>query len=372
MKEKKIILEIKGDWNSAKQFYIEAITAGFTTFVMREATDVDKVRALGKVELVSPVIKINPDYVLLDCSAELPATDILDKFLSSKRKKCVMLSLGSKEEEEQVLDIVAKGVNLVLVEATDWKVIPLENLIAGMQKQNAMLVANVKDIDEARLFFETLQVGVDGVYHAIDTAETTVEAFDFTKWKGLVLVTEKVEMVTVEITRIEDVGSGDRVCVDTISMLSQGEGMLVGNHARGFFLVHGEIADTEFVNARPFRVNAGAVHSYTLRTGNKTAYLSELKAGEPVMIVDWQGHTRVTRVGRVKIETRPMLMVEGISGDETISAIIQNAETICLVNEEGKQISVSNLQVGDKVMAYVTGERGRHFGNNIEENIIEK
>ena len=148
--------------------------------------------------------------------------------------------------------------------------------------------------------------------------------------------------------------------------------MLVGNHARGFFLVHGEIADTEFVNARPFRVNAGAVHSYTLRAGNKTAYLSELKSGESVMIVDWEGHTRVTRVGRVKIETRPMLLVEATSGDETISAIIQNAETICLVNEDGKQTSVSKLQVGDKVMAHLTGERGRHFGKNIEENIIEK
>jgi 3-dehydroquinate synthase II len=67
-----------------------------------------------------------------------------------------------------------------------------------------------------------------------------------------------------------------------------------------------------------------------------------------------------------------MLLVEGTSGDETISAIIQNAETICLVNENGKQISVSKLQVGDKVMAYLTGERGRHFGKNIEENIIEK
>ena len=372
MKEKKIILEIVGDWDSAKPFYIEAITAGFTTFVMREATDVEKVRALGKVEIISPVAKINPDFMFLDGSAGIPDDAALAKFLSSKRKKCVMISLGSKEEEEQSLDLVAIGVNLLLVEATDWKVIPLENLIAGLQKQDAMLAARVKDIDEARLFFETLQVGVDCVYHVIDTAEQTIDAFDFTKWKGLVSATEKLELSTVEISRVEDVGSGDRVCVDTISMLSQGEGMLVGNHARGFFLVHGEIADTEFVNARPFRVNAGAVHSYTLRVGNKTAYLSELKAGAPVMIVDWQGHTRVTRVGRVKIETRPMLLVEGTSGDETISAIIQNAETICLVNEEGKQISVSKLQVGDKVMAYLTGERGRHFGKNIEENIIEK
>ena len=372
MKEKKIILEIAGDWDSAKSFYIEAITAGFTTFVMRDVTDVERVRMLGKVEIVSLDASIDPEYVFLDDTAGLGDENVLNLFLSSNQKKCVMLSLGSKEEEERVLDMVDKGVDLVLVEATDWKVIPLENLIAGLQKKNAMLAAKVKDIDEARLFFETLQVGVDGVYHVIDAAEQKIEAFDFTKWKGLVSATEKVDMVTVEITRVEDVGSGDRVCVDTISMLSQGEGMLVGNHARGFFLVHGEIADTEFVNARPFRVNAGAVHSYTLRAGNKTAYLSELKAGEPVMLVDWQGYTRVTHVGRVKIETRPMLLVEGQFGDEMISVIIQNAETICLVDKDGKQISVSKLQVGDKVMAHLTGERGRHFGKNIEESVIEK
>ncbi|HME54719.1 MAG TPA: 3-dehydroquinate synthase II [Candidatus Lokiarchaeia archaeon] len=372
MKEKMVILEIVGDWDSTKPFYIEAITAGFTTFVLRDATDVERIRMLGKVEIVSPDASIDPEYVFLDDMAGLGDENVLNIFLSSNLKKCVMLSLGSKEEEERVLDLVDKGVDLVLVEATDWKVIPLENLIAGFQKKNALLCAKVKDIDEARLFFETLQVGVDGVYHVIDATEQTIESFDFAKWKGLVSAMEKVDMVTVEISRIEDVGSGDRVCVDTISMLSQGEGMLIGNHARGFFLVHGEIADTEFVNARPFRVNAGAVHSYTLRAGNKTAYLSELKAGEPVMIVDWQGHTRATRVGRVKIETRPMLLVEGTSGNETISAIIQNAETICLVNEDGKQISVSKLQLGNKVMAHLTGERGRHFGKNIEENIIEK
>nr|MDO8112886.1 3-dehydroquinate synthase II [Candidatus Sigynarchaeota archaeon] len=372
MKEKKIILEIKGDWSTAKPYYVEAITAGFTMFVLRDTADADKIRALGKVEIISPVAKINPDFMLLDITAGMPGKDILDKFLGYSQKKCSFIRLGSKDDENLVIELVNKGVNMVLIEAKDWKVIPLENLIAEMQKKNATLAAKAKDVDEARLFLETLQVGVDGVFYAIDAAKKKVEAFDFGQWKRLMMASGSLELSSAEIVRIEDMGTGERVCVDTISMLGQGEGMLVGNHARGFFLIHGEIADTEFVNARPFRVNAGAVHSYTLKAENKTAYLSELKAGEAVMIVDWQGHTRVSRVGRVKIETRPMLLVEAKVGGETISAIIQNAETICLVDEAGKQISVSKLKKGDKVRVYQTGEKGRHFGKSIEEKIIEK
>nr|MDO8087811.1 3-dehydroquinate synthase II [Candidatus Sigynarchaeum springense] len=372
MKEKKVIFEIAGKWAAAKPLYVEAITAGFTTFIVRAASDAKSLRSLGKVDIISPLPDVEPEYLLLDAVPSLPAKSQLDAFLSSPSKKCVHLALGSKDDEKRIIDIAGKGASMVIVEATDWKVIPLENLIAELQKRSTMLAGRVESIDEARLFFETLQVGVDCVFHVIDAARVEASGFDFGPWKRLVASTDSIPITTATITRIEDVGSGDRVCVDTISMLVQGEGMLVGNHARGFFLVHGEVTDTEFVNARPFRVNAGAVHSYTLRAGNKTAYLSELKAGEPVMVVDWQGHTRVTRVGRAKIETRPMLLVEGKAGNENISAVLQNAETICLVDEAGNQRSISKLKVGDKVKAFVTSEKGRHFGKNIEEKVIEK
>lgn len=45
-------------------------------------------------------------------------------------------------------------------------------------------------------------------------------------------------------------------------MLRPGEGLLVGSYAAGLLLVHSEVEDTGYINARPFRVNAGAVHSY--------------------------------------------------------------------------------------------------------------
>ena len=84
---------------------------------------------------------------------------------------------------------------------------------------------------------------------------------------------------------------GDRVCVDTCTQMEPGQGMLVGNTTEGFLLVHSESIENPYVAARPFRVNAGAVHAYALCPGGRTRYLSELKAGDEVLIVDHAGRT---------------------------------------------------------------------------------
>lgn len=62
------------------------------------------------------------------------------------------------------------------------------------------------------------------------------------------------------------------------SLLTPGEGMLVGSFARSLFLVHSECAESRYIASRPFRVNAGPVHAYVQLPGGRTGYLSELKA----------------------------------------------------------------------------------------------
>jgi 3-dehydroquinate synthase II len=50
---------------------------------------------------------------------------------------------------------------------------------------------------------------------------------------------------------------------------------------------------------------------------------------------------------------------------------MQNAETIRLVNPQGKPISITTLKAGDKVLVHV--ERGgRHFGMKVDETLIER
>jgi 3-dehydroquinate synthase II len=372
MPGKKIVFQFLGSWDEVKPFYVEAITTGFTTFLVVEKDHVEKIRQLGKVEIISPAAETNPDIFFLNLGKTSETSQECSQFLEKKEKKCVTVSVVSKEDEAKVVTIAKSGSDLIIVDAEDWRVIPFENLIAEFQKTPSLLVSKVKDLEEAKLFAETLEKGVDGMFISIDGSKVSPGDFDFNEWKHFSSTSATLKMALVTITNIKEIGSGDRVCVDTISMLNQGEGMLIGNQAKGFFLLHGEIADTEFVNSRPFRVNAGAVHSYVLNPGNKTNYLSELKSGKEVLLVDWNGNTRITTVGRAKIETRPMILIEAECEGEAISAVIQNAETICLVDKNGKQISISNLKIGDEVVAHISGSKGRHFGKDIEEKIIEK
>ena len=135
------------------------------------------------------------------------------------------------------------------------------------------------------------------------------------------------------------------------------------------FLVQSESEDNGYVAARPFRVNAGAVHAYVMCPDGRTRYLSELRSGEPVVLVKRDGTTRVTSVGRCKVEQRPLVIMTATDGNSTYSTILQNAETVRLVTPEGS-VSVSALKKGDKVLARLESG-GRHFGMKIEETIRE-
>ncbi len=123
--------------------------------------------------------------------------------------------------------------------------------------------------------------------------------------------------------------------------------------------------------SRPFRVNEGAVHAYTLVVGGKTKYLAELKAGDEVLLVDFQRTSETAYLGRNKIEKRPMILIEAEAQGESISLVLQNAETIRLVSPRGGAISITSLKPGDKVLAHIE-KAGRHFGMQVDETLIEK
>jgi len=155
----------------------------------------------------------------------------------------------------------------------------------------------------------------------------------------------------------------------------------VGSTAAGFCLIHSETFETQFVASRPFRVNAGDVSAYVLvpdensEKSYRTSYLSELKGGKKVLAVNYRGEARIVSVGRVKIETRPMLRfeLEVLKEDKKIplSCICQNAETIRLVDLSGKAKSVVDIKIDDEVLVHV-GPGATHFGTAIKETIIEK
>ncbi len=275
-------------------------------------------------------------------------------------KDVVLFTIKSGEDEEEIIKLSQS--KKVILECSDWTIIPLENLIA----KGADVIAQVRNLEEAQTAFGILEKGVNHIlFHTTDPIELK-------KALSLLRTSEyKTSLETAEIVEITPVGMGDRVCVDTCTSMTLGQGILVGNSSSALFLVHAESVFNPYVAPRPFRVNAGPVHAYTRVPGGKTRYLSELSAGDEVLIVDFEGNTTVGTIGRLKIEKRPLMLVKAVVGDKEVTTILQNAETIRLTDPEGKPLSVVSLKPGDKVLVAVE-EWGRHFGYKIDETITEK
>jgi 3-dehydroquinate synthase II len=265
-----------------------------------------------------------------------------------------------KKDEEEIISLSLSKV--VVVRGGDWTIIPLENLLSKTDH----LFVEVNNLNEGQTAFAILEKGVEGL--VINNPDPdTVRHILLTLKEG----TEKFELLPAQVKRIEPLGVGDRVCVDTCSSMAPGEGMLVGNSSQALFLVHAENVENPFVNTRPFRVNAGPVHAYIRMADGQTKYLSEIGTGDRVLIVNSKGISYPAAVGRAKIERRPLVLVEAEERGQPISVILQNAETIRLVQPNGKPISLTDLEEGSEVL--VCAERGgRHFGVKVDESIIEK
>jgi 3-dehydroquinate synthase II len=270
------------------------------------------------------------------------------------------MDIHNKEDEERAATTHLD--KLVVLRTTDWTIIPLENLIA----RRGGLMTEVSDAEEARLMIQVMEKGVDGVVLATRSLEEVRKAVALVH-----SLSPKLDLVPAEVTTVRRLGMGDRACVDTCSTMGRGEGMLVGNSGQAMFLVHSESLETPYVAPRPFRVNAGAVHAYTLLPDAKTKYLGELRAGDEVLVVRHDGETSVAYVGRNKIERRPLMLVEAQADGRTLSVVLQNGETIRLTDPNGDAVSIATLKAGDEVLAYLESG-GRHFGTAIEETITEK
>ena len=275
-------------------------------------------------------------------------------------KDVVVFTIKSGEDEDEIVKLSQK--KQVILQCSDWTIIPLENLIA----KGADVIAQVRNLEEMETAFGILEKGVGHVvYHADDINELK-KVLSWFHSRG-----DRIALQTAEVIKVKPVGMGDRVCVDTCTSMGMGQGMLVGNSSNALFLIHSESISNPYVSPRPFRVNAGPVHSYTRVPGGKTRYLSELSAGDPVLIVDFKGDTTTGIVGRLKIEKRPLMLVKAVAGGKEMTTIVQNAETIRLTDPEGKAMSVVNLSPGDKILVAME-EGARHFGMKIEETITEK
>lgn len=177
------------------------------------------------------------------------------------------------------------------------------------------------------------------------------------------------EKAVITIHEITEAGTGTRVCIDTADHLSSTEGLLIGSTGSGYFHVLSENNATETYPPRVFRVNAGGIHHY-IREKDNTVYASEIKGGSSIDIFDGKEWSRKI-VGRAKWEHRPLLHVSGFIENKKITAVLQQADSVCLMRESGERVPVIDLKPGDKVQGF-SDTPGRHLGRQIEEYIEEK
>ena len=282
------------------------------------------------------------------------------------KKTALKVVIQGKEDENRAAKAAELGVDYVIINCQDWRIIPLENLIAKGRGKST-LIAEVSSSQDAKVVLEALELGTDGVLLRTSNANELEKTIKIIKNQM-----PKMALISAKILSIKPIGSGARVCVDTVDLMVPGEGMLVGCQSAGFFLVEAEVNENPYVQSRPFRVNAGPASHYTLTSIQGTRYLSELKAGDEVLITSREGNVRITNVGRSKIEFRPLILIEAQTGSTKIKTILQNAETIRLVTPKASK-PVTELKPGDEVLVHLAAKGGRHFGISVpEETVIEK
>lgn len=325
-----------------------------------------------------------------------------------------IVDISSVNGQNTALSLVGSVEWIALRCIGDWTMIPVENLIAACDNTGTKVAVFVDSVEKLPGVLFALELGPHAVilspdaklwdaYVALRSNCAAKEAVGDIRYS-----IDKIEMLQeATITGIRTGGIGDRVCLDLIQILNEGEGLLIGSSAKLLALVHGETFEGEFVPSRPFRVNAGPVHSYVLMADGSTKYLSEVKAGDSVKVVDASALSkeginpplkgRAVTVGRCKIESRPMLMIsyrntENINSDicnsvptsteSTGQIFLQQAETVRLISpaksnsivskgiKSFNAVSVTNIAVGD-VIFVLKNELGTHVGNRVSAKVVE-
>ena len=282
----------------------------------------------------------------------------------------------SNSEGQARARAMAGSIEWILLDLGEWKMIPIENIIASCDGGPTKVAARISSAEQVLGAAFALQVGVDALLVTEDILPTALIAKsqrgETLKESSIEEETSQFSLSEFEVIEVKEGGVGDRVCVDLTSLLGMGEGILVGSSANSMILVHGETVESEFVPTRPFRVNAGSVNSYVLNADWSTSYLSELKMGDEVMVVNQDGYCRSATVGRVKIEKRPFILFRWRDEKHNeAGTLLQQAETVRLVSASRNLVSITELKSKTILLGW-RGGFGRHIGQAISAEVTEK
>lgn len=290
-----------------------------------------------------------------------------------------LVTIDSDTSQEQARSLVG-SVEWLVLEFTDWSMIPIENIIAACEGTPTKIAAVITSPEQAQGAGFALEQGVDAL--VVQNSPSMVEVALIVKAQRLEhtipevdearFSASKIGIGKLTITSIEPGGTAERYCIDMTRLLDQGEGLLLGSNASSFIFVHGETLESEFVPTRPFRVNAGPPHAYVRMADGKTKYLSELQSGDEILLVNTEGLQRSASIGRLKIEIRPMVLIKWIDeNDKEGSMFLQQAETVRVVGFDKQIKSITKLKIGEDVIGW-SDIGARHIGASISSAVTER
>lgn len=302
-----------------------------------------------------------------------PSEDYEFRIWQGSDPEVAEVALDDFRGQEEALSLVGM-VPWIMVRCSDWKMIPLENLVAASSGSGTRIaVAISQELD--------MQGAAFALEHGVDAVVLPPEEQAAGLWSSARAISgekgpreenrEPPVFSTATVVSVSPGGVGERVCVDLVERLSDGEGMAIGSSSSCLCVVHGETIPSQYVPSRPFRINAGAVHSYALMGDGSTKYLSEINSGDQVSVLSHDGSIRAATVGRLKIERRPFLKVSFESENGGGQIMAQQAETVRIISESGEAISITDMGPGNKIV--VLNEKSmRHIGKPVQGEVREK
>jgi len=157
MKELWVRADQETPWDRRKKLITTALENGATAVVIKTG-ETGKAKQLGKINTASD-----------DSEADICLSDKYEELAKAKNKRAYYKDIKNKSDEKDVTACGQKA-DYVVIKASDWKVIPLENIIASL-KGKTRIIVETKSREDAKTALETLETGADGILYAGDAAD---------------------------------------------------------------------------------------------------------------------------------------------------------------------------------------------------------
>lgn len=171
--------------------------------------EIDQTASPQEKESLLSLALENADAILQDSQASNRSgklnitflTELNEKQIAQLKKESKKTAfrtiIKGKEDENKAAKAAELQIDYIIINCLDWRVIPLENLIAKARGKSK-LIAEVTTAEDAKLVLEALELGTDGVLLKTSNQKELEKTITIIKAQTL-----KIALTTAKITEIK-------------------------------------------------------------------------------------------------------------------------------------------------------------------------